>query len=52
MRVARVILSFALNFGSSPRLNSQQSAAMPQRDPQATAMLPKLCTQIALVAVR
>jgi len=39
MRVARLILSFALIFGSSPRLNSQQPAAMPQRDPQATAML-------------
>src|SRR6266480_3508781 len=39
MRVARLILSFALIFGSSPRLNSQQSAETPQRDPFAIQVL-------------
>ena len=39
MRVARFVLSILLVFVSSPRLNSQQSATAPQRDPQATALL-------------
>jgi len=39
MRVARLILSFALILASSPRLNSQQSTAAPQRDLQALPLL-------------
>jgi hypothetical protein len=38
MRVARFVLSFLLVFVSSPHLNSQQST-VPQRDPQALAVL-------------
>jgi hypothetical protein len=37
MRVARLVLSLFLSL--SPRLNSQQSTAGPQRDPQAVAFL-------------
>jgi len=41
MRVARFVFSFLLVFGSSPRLNSQQSATATaaQRDPQALTIL-------------
>ena len=39
MRVARLVLSFLLILSSSPRLNSQQSTAPPQRDLQALALL-------------
>jgi len=39
MRVARLVLSFLLILSSSPRLDSQQSTAAPQRDPQAVAVL-------------
>ncbi len=39
MRVARFVLSFLLVFASSPRLNSQQSVAAVQRDPEALALL-------------
>lgn len=42
MRVARFILSLVLIFASSSRLNSQQSTAAPQRDPQALAVLSKM----------
>jgi hypothetical protein len=44
MRVAWVILSFLLILSSSPRLNSQQSRATPQRDPQAIALLTQALT--------
>ena len=39
MRVARFVLSFLLLLSSSPCLNSQQSVATPERDPQAAAIL-------------
>ncbi len=39
MQVARLILSFALIFGPSPRLNSQQPVETPQRDPRALSVL-------------
>jgi hypothetical protein len=39
MRVARLFLSFALVFSSSPRLSSQQTAPRVQRDPQALVVL-------------
>jgi hypothetical protein len=38
MCVARLILSFVLILASSARLNSQQTASTPQRDPQAIAL--------------
>jgi hypothetical protein len=39
MRVARLVLSFLLILSSCPNLSSQQSAASPQRDPQAMAAI-------------
>ncbi len=39
MRVARLFLAFVLIIASSPRLNSQQSAPVAQRDQQAIALL-------------
>ena len=39
MRVGRLVLSFVLVLATSPRLNSQQSAALPQRDAQALTIL-------------
>jgi outer membrane lipoprotein-sorting protein len=44
MRVARVVLSFLLILSSSLLLNSQQSVATPQRDPQAVAVLTQMLT--------
>jgi hypothetical protein len=46
MRVARLVLSFVLILGSSPRLNSQQFATAVQRDPQSVAAI-----QNAIVAM-
>ena len=42
MRLARLVLSFVLILSSSSRLNSQQSVATPQRDPQAVAVLTQM----------
>jgi len=39
MRVARLVFSFLLILPSSPRLKSQQSTALQQRDPQAVSVL-------------
>ncbi len=43
MRFARLVLSFLFILSSSPRLSSQQSTAVPRRDPQAIALLSR-CT--------
>jgi len=44
MRVTRLVFSLLLVLSSSPRLNSQQPVATPQRDPQAVAVLTQMLT--------
>jgi hypothetical protein len=47
MRVARLLLSLLFLFSTSPRLNSQQSSAPAQRDPQAIAILQQAVAAMA-----